>query len=90
MKRNTRPEKRRFNSFQRPYSYEQLNAFLKQKGVYDIRLVNEDGRIKFTGEICKDWKEPEIPIRRIRDLTFGQFLDEVDYFRYINRGENNE
>jgi len=78
-------EKRRFNSYQRPYSYHQIGLFFRQKGYRDFEVINEDGKIIFNADFCKDWEGREIPVRQIRDLTLGQWLDELDYFLYHNK-----
>ena len=78
-------EKRRFNSYQRPYSYQQIRLFFQQKGYRDIEVINEDGKIVFNSDFCKNWEGREIPVNKIKDLTFGQWLDELDYFLYHNK-----
>jgi len=67
--------KRRFNSYSRPYSIEHLNAFFRKKGYFDVKLIRNDDGLNF--EITEDSLMP-IDIR-LRDLTFGQWGEELEY-----------
>jgi hypothetical protein len=55
-----------------------------------LKVINKSGKIIFEGDFPDSWTGQEIPINRIRDLTFGQWLDEADYFIYENKDKLNE
>jgi len=73
-------ERRKFNSFSRPYTIKQVNDFFKQKGYNNIKLEEEDGIFIFKYE---DKISESLVIEKVKELTFGQWLDELEYFLYV-------
>jgi len=72
------------NSFQRPHTYKSISQFFQQQRIHGVFVIDEDDTFKFQGSICDKWIHNEIPIRRLRDLTFGQWVDEFFYLKNKN------
>ena len=76
---HSRSERRRFNSYQRPFSCQQINDFYFKKGYSAIKVEEKEGRLQFGGIVTDEWKGRVLPIASTKQLTFGQWLDEVEY-----------
>lgn len=86
-----RKERLSVSSYARPYSLDTLNQYLDEHGYAGISVVQENGEFLFTGEPTKEWKDKRTYVDKIRQLSYGQWLDEADYKLYIYKpkGDNN-